>query len=228
MTSTSLPGKDCVASVVESEKGNSTSADRIAPHFGDIIGGLDSFSPLDNTYEPLERIILLANGNLQRIISAYYNAKVTVVIKKNVRVSEGVYDRIVDLVCYGKVFCTAESKVVVTDEAMLRAVNRYVDATSDRLLTMNSDISSRLIHKFPRFSVLRSNRIGIGQLFRYFGVLPNFRLVKAAKSADDGAISRTYVLYSDGVECKIREVFSKDIFRLSKSVSSTKGHDGEA
>ena len=109
----------------ETKNSTSSTADKIAPHFGDIGGGgLDSFSPLDNTFEPLERIILLANGNLQRIISAYYNAKVMVVIKKNERVGEGVYDRIVDLVCYGKVFCTAESKVVVTDEAMLRAINR--------------------------------------------------------------------------------------------------------
>eukprot|EP00940_MAST-03C_sp_MAST-3C-sp2_P000603 g603.t1 len=153
----------------------------IAPHFGDI-GGLKSFSPLpEEEFEPMERIVLLANGNLQRIISAYYNANVSVIIRKNERVAIGTYDREVDLVCYDRVFCRAKSKVVVTNKAMLAAIN--------------------------------SNQVGIGQLFRYFRVLPVFDLLEANKN-ESGAISRKYVLQSEGVRCEIHEEFVSNLFSL--------------
>jgi hypothetical protein len=48
--------------------------DVIAPHFGDIMGK-QTFTALPDGFSPVERIVLLANGNLQRIISAFYNVR---------------------------------------------------------------------------------------------------------------------------------------------------------
>ena len=100
---------------------------KIPEHFGDILGGTTSFSPLPKIFTSLERIVLLANGNLQRIVSAFYNAEVSVRIKKNERIGRGTYDREVDLICFDRVFCTAKSVVTVTDEQMLAAIDRYVE-----------------------------------------------------------------------------------------------------
>ena len=44
----------------------------IAPHFGDIMGK-QMFTALPDGFMPIERIVLLANGNLQRVVSAFYN-----------------------------------------------------------------------------------------------------------------------------------------------------------
>ena len=44
----------------------------IAPHFGDIMGK-QTFTALPDGFMPIERIVLLANGNLQRVVSAFYN-----------------------------------------------------------------------------------------------------------------------------------------------------------
>ena len=46
----------------------------IAPHFGDIMGK-QTFTALPDGFSPIERIVLLANGNLQRVVSAFYNVR---------------------------------------------------------------------------------------------------------------------------------------------------------
>lgn len=44
-----------------------------APHFGDIMGGTDGKgADLLHHFKPLERVILTANGNLQRVIRLAY------------------------------------------------------------------------------------------------------------------------------------------------------------
>eukprot|EP00938_MAST-03A_sp_MAST-3A-sp1_P004355 g4355.t1 len=73
----------------------------IAPHFGDIMGK-QTFTALPDGFSPIERIVLLANGNLQRVVSAFYNSKVTVRIRKNECVGEGLYSREVEL----ETFCS--------------------------------------------------------------------------------------------------------------------------
>ena len=48
-------------------------------------------------FTPLERIAITATGNLQRIISSFYNCPVTVQCVKNEKVASGVYDREVEI-----------------------------------------------------------------------------------------------------------------------------------
>jgi len=166
----------------------------IAPHLGDIMSSRSTTVLLSDEFTSLERIVLTANGNLQRIVSAYHNKPVTVEILYNrlrnpdlhssARTSEepepAIYDRQVELWCCNQVFCVATSEVVVNSEAILDLVNE--------------------------------KKVGIGQLFRYLNVLPSFELLSVGRHAD--GIERTYTLSTAGVVCKIHERFSNNLFNL--------------
>jgi hypothetical protein len=75
------------------------------------VGFKDVEIRLPETFSPLERVALSAEGDLQRIISSYYNAAVTVSIKRCAEVEPGLFDREVDLSVLGRVFCTATSSL---------------------------------------------------------------------------------------------------------------------
>eukprot|EP00123_Amoebidium_parasiticum_P000887 comp11806_c0_seq1/m.6418 comp11806_c0_seq1/g.6418 ORF comp11806_c0_seq1/g.6418 comp11806_c0_seq1/m.6418 type:complete len:106 (-) comp11806_c0_seq1:315-632(-) len=74
------------------------------PHLGDLMGWQSTWVSLPEDFTPLERVILTANGNLQRVMSSYYNAKVDVHIVYNRPKGSGLYDRQVELLVFGKVF----------------------------------------------------------------------------------------------------------------------------
>ena len=63
-------------------------------------------------FSPFERVVITANGNLQRIMSAYYGAPVSVRIIRCNEISPRVFDREVELIVGEKVFCTAVGKVI--------------------------------------------------------------------------------------------------------------------
>lgn len=143
--------------------------------------------PCKQQFTALERILLTANGNVQRILSAYYNSKVTVVVHKNQEVSERrsdvtVFDRVVDLDCKGTRLCRATSRVELGKDSPFHG------------LVMDGE-----------------RPVGIGQLFRKFDILPEFQLLQAGRE-DDGGVWREYLLRSSGVLCRIRETFSPRVF----------------
>ena len=161
---------------------------RLGGHMGDLMStgpsASSSFAALPDSFAPLERVLLTANGNLQRIISSYYNCTVTVrlIHNRNVAGRPGAFDREVRLYCRGQDFCTAVSEVEITDAAMLQAV--------------------------------ASGRVGLGQLFRAFNVLPTFELEECGRR-DCGGIWRRYALRGCGVSCRITEYFKHDVLCLA-------------
>ncbi|CAG8736979.1 2174_t:CDS:2, partial [Dentiscutata erythropus] len=87
---------------------------------------------LPNEFSGLERICLTANGNLQRVLSSWFNKPVIVQLIKNVSVpichqkssehSNPIlqkYDREVNLICESKVVCNAISEVIIHDSFVL-------------------------------------------------------------------------------------------------------------
>ncbi|KAJ3229951.1 hypothetical protein HDU81_004908 [Chytriomyces hyalinus] len=63
---------------------NSVARNQAPPaHFGDIMSLRETSISLPKEFSPLERILLTANGNVQRILSAFYNMPITVKILKN-------------------------------------------------------------------------------------------------------------------------------------------------
>uniref|UniRef100_A0A7S1C1D9 Uncharacterized protein n=1 Tax=Corethron hystrix TaxID=216773 RepID=A0A7S1C1D9_9STRA len=148
---------------------------------------------------PLDRIALTANGNLQRIVSSFYDAPVSVVVVRNEerasaasrRVPSAVWDRSVALVVHDTTFCRAASVVTVHDAGCA--------------------------------ALVRSGKIGLGQLFRHLDRLPKFELVDAGRTRsigvdggadDEGRLWRRYRLWCDELECDILEEFVADTWSI--------------
>lgn len=144
---------------------------------------------------PLDRMAVTANGNLQRLFSSYYDAPVVVEMVhctrqksdeiENSNGATAIWDRRVLLKIFDdQTFCTADSVV---------------------------EVHSREVE-----DLVESGQVGIGQLFRHFNILPDFRLLAAGPIAE-GGFWRNYTLESDLVTCSIREVFCKNVWELSPS-----------
>jgi len=191
----------------------------MSTHFGDLMGGSNNTQVVDNgltttasssshllQFTPLERILITANGNLQRIVSSYHAKVVDVqVVYNNQTTEKGVFSRQVTLHLdhAPRPFCTATSLVTVTNEAMLTAIS--------------------------------SNSIGIGQLFRHFDTLPVFTLHSvqrgtctnpkntveqdavptSKKNNEDTSFWRLYQLEAaGGITCRILEQFEGNVLDL--------------
>ena len=173
-----------------------------ADNFGDLMGGCETNMIVGGSFTPLERIIITANGNLQRIMSAYYGAPVVVnVLKcdpmedissyKNTKLLDNninnnkllcVYDREVTLLTNNQIFCTAKGLIEIYDKELINAIEY--------------------------------KKIGIGQMFRYLGALPSFKL-HAAGRKQDGSLWRDYSLYLNGkISCHFVEEFTTNLFNL--------------
>eukprot|EP01117_Protostelium_nocturnum_P018211 TRINITY_DN7574_c0_g1_i1.p1 TRINITY_DN7574_c0_g1~~TRINITY_DN7574_c0_g1_i1.p1 ORF type:complete len:208 (-),score=59.57 TRINITY_DN7574_c0_g1_i1:227-850(-) len=156
---------------------------RLPSHFGDIMSSRETTLRLPDQFTPLERIALTANGNLQRILSAYFNETVSISVLKNVPITLtegnlGEYDREVELKCGSIVLCNAKSRICIKDQKIL--------------------------------DLIEKEGVAIGQLFRYLDKLPSFCLNAVGRK--NGSFWRTYTLNMEGYECVIHEVFPSSIF----------------
>lgn len=144
----------------------------------------------------MDRVILTANGNLQRILASYYDAPVSVHVHHCHLRSDhtaahlpAIWDRVVDLRVLGHVVCTATSVITVHDAQCAQWV--------------------------------QSGQVGLGQLFRYLDLLPEFTLLDAgmcdAQQDDDnggGGFWRCYRLECQELICEIHEVFCPELWEL--------------
>ena len=123
---------------------------------GLVTSTTQSLAKMYNLPNPLDRMAVTANGNLQRLVSSYYDAPVTVVVDhcRPVIGKEGVWERRVHLQVYGRTFCVADSTVQV-----------------------HSDYCQELVE---------SGQVGLGQLFRHLNILPEFALQAAGPTNDGG------------------------------------------
>ncbi|KAJ2554161.1 hypothetical protein EV175_002680 [Coemansia sp. RSA 1933] len=154
-------------------------------HFGDVMSQRETSCMLPAVFkDPVQRVMLMANGNLQRVLSAYYNLPVSVEVLCNEAEGDSQpgnktlpirYYRDINLICNRTIVCSAQSTV-------------------DLLTTKAADL-------------VVNQGVGIGQLFRYMNVLPTFSLLEAHLSDSDAGFSRVYELRSDDVVCTITETF---------------------
>lgn len=161
---------------------------------GDLTGGLETTMPFLPNFTPNERIALTATGNLQRIISSYYNSPVSVRCIRNVEVGDGIYDREVELSVF------LESHGNSTGEKDLICFCRAAST-----VTVNTEIVKQAIN---------SGTVGVGQLFRFYNVLPEFCLIDAGRDVLGGTFWRVYELRSGLLSCHIRETFLAEAFEL--------------
>jgi len=145
---------------------------------------------------PLDRMAVTANGNLQRLFSSYYDAPVVVEMvhctrqqqqqqqQKDDHSIHAVWDRRVLLKIFNQTICTADSVVVV--------------------------------HSKEVEDLVESGKVGIGQIFRHFNTLPEFNLLTVGPTKN-GGFWRYYTLESDLVTCSIREIFCNGVWNISPS-----------
>jgi len=134
---------------------------------------------------PIDRIALTANGNMQRIVSSFYDAPVHVYVEKckqRCTTSDAkIWDRKVHLSVFNQVFCKATSVITV--------------------------------HSSECAELVRSEVIGIGQLFRHLDKLPTFALLDAGRTRE-GGLWRSYQLQCKELTCNIREELSVNVWEI--------------
>lgn len=125
-------------------------------------------------------------------ISAYFNTKITVNILKNElssRTADSViFDREVDLQRDDK-------------EVSLLCLFYEICCHASSTITIQDEHILFLITE---------QNVGIGQLFRYLNILPEFQLINLGRSEE--VFWREYYLKSPGIECRIKEVFPQHMF----------------
>ncbi|KAI0309860.1 hypothetical protein OF83DRAFT_1166763 [Amylostereum chailletii] len=169
------------------------------------MGFADSFDAKDTTVEftgwpadvtGLERVMLTARGDLQRLLSAYFNHTITIQPIFANTSPQGVdmdavsptnpvtQHRQVHLLCSKKVTCVATSTVRVTSP--------------------------------PCAKLFLEDKFAIGQMFRKLRCAPKFTLCECgAERGEDGkrTLRRRYLLTTEGFECDIVEEFpDRDMF----------------
>ncbi|KAF9311880.1 hypothetical protein BG003_006866 [Podila horticola] len=159
----------------------------IPGHFGDIMSKRDTTLSLPEGFSGFERMLLTANGNLQRLISAYFNMTVSVQILENTQVELtpeedptvfARFQREVNLICNEKIVCNAKSQVLVKDDQV--------------------------------YDLVVNKGVGIGQIFRYLDRLPSFELHGLGRT--EQTFWREYSLRIPGVDCRLLEVMPSALF----------------
>ncbi|KAG0244596.1 hypothetical protein BGX31_008860 [Mortierella sp. GBA43] len=160
---------------------------KIPGHFGDIMSKRETTLSLPAGFTGFERILLTANGNLQRLISAYFNKTVTVNILENEQMPLDAnedpaviarFQREVNLLCNDKIVCNAKSQVRIKDQEV--------------------------------YDLVVKKGVGIGQIFRYLDRLPSFELHGLGRTQK--TFWREYSLQIPGVDCRLLEVLPSSLF----------------
>ena len=166
---------------------------------------LETRVKLPEIFTPMQRILLTANGNVQRILSAYYNDTVTVRVLKNEarKDSSRVFDRKVEIVCCDKV----SFLLIKRDDRMIRygawlRVKWVFYLTS--LISLLRVGKSELVNSFGM-----SRSPSSLSLCSHFNVLPEFKLIDMGKT--ESHFWRKYELYCADMHCLIHETFPNNV-----------------
>jgi len=168
-------------------------------------------APLAETYgfcNPLDRMVLTANGNLQRLISSYYDSAVSVYVDSCEPRSN--YDV---LTTGATMMDNSNSQQERAQPPPLRVWDRTVHLTvrNQRFCTATSVIQVR---DALCVTLVESGKVGLGQLFRYLDLLPEFCLVDAGRLENGGGFWREYTLECAEVSCLIHEEFIDGLWEL--------------
>jgi hypothetical protein len=194
-------------------------------------------------------LALTANGNLQRLLASYYDAPVTVEVeyctmRSSIPTKTPPITTMADsgVVAIGRTTTTTHNKNnnstnVVSLSTWDRCVHLRVYNQTVCIATSVIDIYSRQGHE-----LVASGQVGLGQLFRYWDILPTFTLHNASvlhstssssssnvrtaatnngnDPANVGAVGgggsfwREYTLSSAAMTCHIHETFAPGLWLL--------------
>ena len=161
---------------------------------------------LTETYgitHPLDRMALTANGNLQRLVASYYDAPVTVVVEScELRQTEPIVADGNNEACF-----TTGSSSSAPPQVWDRVVQLQVHGTT--FCTATSVIT---VHDALCQSLVESRQVGLGQLFRYLNILPEFELQDAGVHP---CFWREYSLQCSELSCQIHEEFRPGMWEIT-------------
>ncbi|KAF5389184.1 hypothetical protein D9757_003486 [Collybiopsis confluens] len=144
-------------------------------------------------YTGLERIMLVAQGDLQRLLSAFFADVINVEVLYAHNTSR-------------HLAASPETPVIQTRKVLLKC-RSVVVCTATSTVTFTSPECERL---------MLDEKFAIGQTFRYMKEIPAFRLKSvliAGTPSGEEELSRTYTLACPGIHCEILEVFpSRSMF----------------
>ncbi|RPD65836.1 hypothetical protein L226DRAFT_499978 [Lentinus tigrinus ALCF2SS1-7] len=150
-----------------------------------------------DAFTGVERIMLVAQGDLQRHLSAFFARTITIECMYTKTGPRGLgasrdnpirQERQVQLKCGSRVLCIATSSVTVTSSECER--------------------------------LLLDERFALGQIFRHLRTYPEFALLKVDAQVVNGLreLRRTYQLETEGICCEIEEVFpDRNMFDLGEA-----------
>ncbi|KAL0137938.1 hypothetical protein V8B55DRAFT_1533407 [Mucor lusitanicus] len=110
------------------EPSNTEHYRRIPFQFTEELSSKNVFLRLPDSFSPLERMLLQATGNLQRIMSAYYNVPSHVKILKNNTVPNSEYmqyDRKIVMYFEDKLAYEADSILIVKDANVIELIEKH-------------------------------------------------------------------------------------------------------
>lgn len=112
-----------------------------------------------------------------------------------------------------------EVNLIVKNNVRSLMIWNFHDHTINALLTNHSmwkypQIFCTAIGSIELYSeeckkAVEERNIGVGQLFRFLGILPSFKLLTAGRN-DQGALYREYELSCPQIRCRFVETFSLD------------------
>ncbi|KAJ3887486.1 hypothetical protein GG344DRAFT_90454 [Lentinula edodes] len=144
-------------------------------------------------YSGLERIMLAAQGDLQRLLSAFFADIINV--------------EVIYATNTPRTAPASPSSPIIQTRKVLLKCRSVVVCTATSTVTLTSPECERLI---------LDEKFAIGQTFRQMKQVPTFALknvdVEQIPEGDE-ELRRTYTLTSKGIQCEILEVFpSRDMF----------------
>ncbi|CAN0122010.1 unnamed protein product [Scytosiphon promiscuus] len=188
----------------------------------DLIKGRQGGGLLQH-FDAMERVVLTANGNLQRVISSYYNSPVTVDITYCEEVEPAVYEREVEISIFGNVFCVAKSLVVLHSPVCAEAVKTGSVGIGQLFRSLDILPSFELLNAGHRTQVhspasgstnsSARNRTG-GHTDAVGGDVGDAGGGGEGEGWRKGGLWRVYDLKSQHVSCRIHEEFVPGLFEL--------------
>ncbi|CDS14180.1 hypothetical protein LRAMOSA06350 [Lichtheimia ramosa] len=179
------------------------------------------FVKLPDGFSPLERMVLQTTGNLQRLLSAYFNIPSRVTIIKNELVP-----------------CEAGSSGSDNDEdtcqhSGINDLKSNLDMRFERRILMHFgdkfayDADSIVtVNDQKTLGLLTNHEFGLGQVFSHLRHTPKFALHAIGRHGTEHGSSfwRDYTLQAPGVvNCFIRETFVEGLFEPFTGESSNQG-----
>lgn len=152
---------------------------------------------------PLDRMALTANGNLQRLVSSYYDAPVEVLVDY----CHPAEDPVDDLKTFSISLPNEMKEPRRWDRLVRLSVHNQTFCRAHSIITVYDPLCQKLVE---------SGEVGLGQLFRHLDILPEFELHNAGPypARSGGGFWREYTLKCAELSCDIHESFQAHMWDL--------------